>query len=108
VNPARDVWAYNGTQVEFFNGHWWTGVNVAKLLPPTSDLTGVIAPTPNNVYATGGISGSRGVEVVVLHDNGRTWSKGTEETGVYRASGQQFTPDGEGGLRMVARAGSPP
>ena len=98
-----DVWAYNGTRVEFFNGHRWTAVNVAKLLPPTSDLTGIIALAPGNVYATGGTSSpSRGFEVVILHFNGRTWSRATEAAGLYRASGQQFAPDGEGGLWMVA------
>lgn len=99
----NNVWAYSGTQIEFFNGHRWTAVNVAKLLPPTSVLTGIIALAPNNVYATGGIaSPRRGFEVVVLHYNGRTWSKAAEESGVYRAPGQQSAPDGTGGLRMVA------
>ena len=99
----RDVWAYSGARVEFFNGQRWTAVNVAKLLPPTSNLTGVIALAPSNVYATGATFGtSHGTELVVLHYNGRTWSKSAAATGVYNASGQRFAPDGTGGLWMVA------
>ena len=99
----KSVWAYHGTEVEFFNGQWWTAVNLARLLPPTSNLTGVIALAPTNIYATGATFGTRhGTGLVVLHYNGRTWSKSAAATGVYNASGQQFAPDGTGGLWMVA------
>lgn len=99
----KSVWAYNGTQVEFFNGQWWTAVNVVKLLPPASNLTGVIALAPNNIYATGAtFAASHGTGLVVLRYNGRTWSKSAAAAGVYNAAGQQFASDGTGGLWAVA------
>jgi hypothetical protein len=97
------VWAYSGTQLEFFNGRRWTAANVAKLLPSGATLAGVIALAPNNVYATAGTNNpGRGVvELTVLHFNGRTWSKAAAASGIYTDSGRSLVSDGQGGLWLV-------
>ena len=99
----RDVWAYNGTQVEFFNGARWTAANLAKLLPSGATLAGVIALAPNNVYATAGTNnpGRGAVELTVLHFNGRTWSKAAAAADVYTDPGRALASDGKGGLWLV-------
>ena len=99
----RDVWAFNGTQVEFLNGGRWTAANLAKLLPSGATLAGVIALAPNNVYATAGVNnpGRGAVALTVLHFNGRTWSKAAAAAGVYTSPGRALASDGKGGLWLV-------
>jgi hypothetical protein len=99
----RDVWAFNGTQAEFFNGRAWTATSVARLLPAGSSLAGIIALAPGNVYATAGVNnpGRGAVELTALHFNGRTWSKVAAAAGVYTNAGRALASDGKGGLWLV-------
>jgi hypothetical protein len=97
-----NVWALNGTDVEHYNGRTWTATNVAGLLPAQlsghgpSSLADVIALAPNNVYATGnGDQTPRGGPGVVLHYNGRSWTRVAEGGFI---TGGQLASDGAGGL----------
>jgi hypothetical protein len=103
VLSARDVWAFNGALVYHWNGRTWSAVSVARLLPAKQFLnspavTGIIALSAKDVYAIGnGNRQDEGGPVVVLHYNGRTWSKVAQGEYGYGA-GQQIAADGRGGL----------
>jgi hypothetical protein len=100
----NNVWAFDGATMEHFNGKRWTAASVAKLLPAsgTSVVAGVVAESPDNVYATGnGGSVVHGHEVTVLHYNGRGWSKVASTS---FAGGQTVAADGKGGLWALAAA----
>jgi hypothetical protein len=105
-----NVWAFNGAQVAHFNGRKWTTTNVAKLLPPATRhvpayLTGIIALAPNDVYATGeGVTTPRGGPGVVLHFNGRTWSRVAESGAFETATGKSLASDGKGGLWIAGES----
>ena len=102
-----NVWGFSGAQIAHYNGHKWTTTSVAGLLPPAtrgtaSTLTGIIALAPNNVYATGeGFTTPRGGPGVVLHFNGRTWSRVAESGAFESVLGKPLASDGKGGLWMA-------
>ena len=101
---ANDAWGYTGTFVEHWPGRKWVATNLAKLLPPkrqsnNPSLTGVIALSDSNVYAIGnGFALDRGGPTVILHFNGRTWSRVAEGDFGYGPPAQLGSSDGEGGL----------
>jgi hypothetical protein len=109
------VWAYDygANTVDHFNGRTWTATSVAKLLPPPpqvhpAQVTGVLALSASNVYATAVTSFTQGIggPLELLHYNGHSWSKvATTTFGGNRA--QRMVPDGRGGLFLagVTKAG---
>jgi hypothetical protein len=107
-----NVWAYNygDDTVDHFNGRTWTATSVANLLPPPpqvrpAQVTGVIALSPSNVYATAVTSyiPNLGGPLELLHYNGNSWTKVTTTTfGGNRE--QRIVPDGKGGLYLAAFA----
>jgi hypothetical protein len=104
-----NIWAYNGTDVEHYNGKKWTATNVTSLLPAQttghgpSELTAIVALASNNVYAAGeGDTTPRGGPGVLLHYNGHAWSK-VAESGAF-VFGDQLVSDGAGGLWMEAQS----
>ena len=106
------VWAYQGHTIDHFNGRTWTSVNVAKLLPPrqqgsfthaTSAVTGIRALSATDVYATGeGVNPPHGRPMVLLHFNGRAWSRVALAQNNTSFTGQRIFPDGKGGLWIPA------
>jgi hypothetical protein len=108
----NNVWAYNYTDdtVDHFNGRTWTATSVANLLPPPpqhrpAQVTGVIALSPGNVYATAVTSyiPSVGGPLELLHYNGHSWTKvATTTFGGNRE--QRIVPDGQGGLWLPGTA----
>ncbi len=106
----RNVWAYSygDNTVDHWDGRRWTATSVANLLPPPShrpaQVTGVIALSPADVYATAITAATPiGGPLVVLHSNGRGWTKVAGGTfGSHRE--QRIVPDGRGGLWLAADA----
>jgi hypothetical protein len=108
----NNVWAYNYSDntVDHFNGRAWTATSVAKLLPPPpqirpAQVTGVIALSPSNVYATAVTSYVPGLggPLELMHYNGHSWTKvATTTFGGNRE--QRIVPDGKGGLYLAAFA----
>jgi hypothetical protein len=91
--------------VAHWNGSAWTRTSVASLLPSRNPLngpavTGIYAQSADSVYAVGnGNQEDEGGPLVVLHYNGRTWSKVAEGNyGLGTQPLQQLAPDGNGGL----------
>ena len=104
---AHDAWAFEGTDVAHWNGSAWSRTSVARLLPARQSthlndpaVTGVFEQSRDSVYATGnGNSEDEGGPMVLLHWNGRQWSKvagGLFGFGVQPV--QQISSDGRGGL----------
>jgi hypothetical protein len=81
VLAANNVWAAGGASVYHWNGARWTATSLARLLPARSmftdpAVTSVLALSADNVYAIGnGRTQDAGGPTVVLHFNGRSWSK---------------------------------
>ena len=106
----NNVWGYGGDTIEHFNGRAWTAMSVASLLPPPPNprpgqVTGVIALSPSNVYATAVTSyiPNLGGPLELLHYNGHSWAKVVTST-FGGHLGQQILPDGNGGLWLAAAA----
>jgi hypothetical protein len=103
---ATSVWAYGGTDVAHWNGHAWAFTSVASLLPARDPhglndpgVTAIYAQSADSVWAIG--DGSRedeGGPVVVLHFNGRAWSKVATASSSGDNAPSQLAPDGRGGL----------
>ena len=102
---ASDIWAVDGADVAHWNGSAWSRTSVAHLLPAKQPLngpmlTGIFAQSKHSVYAIG--NGGRqddGGPLVVLHWNGRQWSKVAEGNyGFGVQPMQQVSSDGHGGL----------
>jgi hypothetical protein len=102
---ANDIWAVDGADVAHWNGSTWSRTSVAHLLPAKQllnnpMLTGIFAVSRDNVYAIGnGDLQDEGGPMVVLHWNGRQWSKvaaGNFGFGVQPLA--QASSDGHGGL----------
>jgi hypothetical protein len=102
---AHDIWAVDGVDVAHWNGSTWSRTSVAHLLPAKQPLngpmlTGIFAQSKNSVYAIGnGGLEDEGGPLVILHWNGRQWSKvaqGNYGFGVQPM--QQVSSDGHGGL----------
>jgi hypothetical protein len=114
-----NVWAYSGRTIDHFNGRKWTSVNAARLLPPGNQqafagakpfLTGIRALSATDVYATGeGTDPPHGSPLVLLHFNGRAWSRVVLAKNNTSHTGQGVFPDGKGGLWIPAgdSAGNP-
>jgi hypothetical protein len=102
----NNVWAYNGTAVDHWNGTKWASTSVKNLLPAALTnpalnnpaVTGILAVSSTNVYAIGnGNQEDEGGPTVVLHYNGHRWSKlAGGQFGL--GAGQQLSTDGAGGL----------
>jgi hypothetical protein len=107
----KDVWAFTGTTVAHFTGRNWTTTNLAKLLPAKRELNdprlfSIIALSSRSVYAIGsGSTEDEGGPLVVLHYNGKTWSK-VAETAVGDPAQGQVSYDGDGGLWIPAGSSS--
>lgn len=99
----QNVWAYTGATIEHFNGTKWSATNVANLLPSNSSsrVAGIVALSPEDVYATG--NGPHGAPLVVLHYNGNGWAK--VASGNFQGGGR-LAPDGNGGLWVLAVSGN--
>lgn len=107
---ACDIWAFDGTDVAHWNGTTWVRTSVAPLLPAKQFLndpsvTGVFAQSPDSVYAIGsGNLQDEGGPLVVLHWNGRQWSK--VAGGDYGAGPiQQISSDGRAGFWLPMPGG---
>jgi hypothetical protein len=105
----NNVWEFTGQEMTHYNGQKWTTTNLASLLPaplaghPASSLSEVLALAPNNVYATGeGNTTPRGGPGVVLHYDGRSWTRVAEGDG-FIAVGGNLASDGNGGLWIAAQ-----
>jgi hypothetical protein len=110
ASSDTNVWAFSGTQLARYDGRRWTETDVAGLFPAVSGhhgepfLTGVLALSPDNVFATGvGWGSVGGGAAVVLHFNGHAWSLVANGPAVVIGSGASPAPDGRGGLWMTAR-----
>jgi hypothetical protein len=100
-----DIWAFDGSDVAHWNGTSWTRTSVAGLLPARNPMnepavTGIYVQSADSVYATGnGNQQDEGGPLVLLHYNGRAWSKVAEGNyGLGTQPLQQLAPDGHGGL----------
>jgi len=108
----KNVWAFAGQTIAHYDGKTWTSTNVAKLLPPkppygsvgVSQVHGVTALSAKDVYAVGvGVDQPMGGPLVLLHYNGRSWSK--VAGGDFTGGTQQIASDGKGGV-WIAAAGT--
>jgi hypothetical protein len=102
---ANNVWAFDGTDVAHWNGSTWSRTSVASLLPAKQllndpMLTGILALSSHNVYAiANGFLQDEGGPMVVLHWDGRQWSKvAAGNYGFGSQPLQQLSSDGHGGL----------
>ena len=102
---ARDIWAFDGTDVAHWNGKAWTRTSVKALLPAKQllngpSVTGIYAQSHDSVYAIGnGNLQDEGGPLVVLHYNGHTWTKVAQGNyGFGTEPLQQISSDGHGGL----------
>jgi hypothetical protein len=102
---ARDVWAFAGTDVAHWNGRTWSRTSVAPLLPAKFRLNdpavvGIDAQSPSSVYALGsGNAEDEGGPMVILHYDGRGWTRAAEGSwGIGTSPIQQVSSDGRGGL----------
>jgi hypothetical protein len=102
----QNVWAFTGGTIEHFNGTAWSATNVTSLLPPTStpQVAGIVAVSPDDVYATGnGGEQGHGSPLAVLHYNGSAWTQ--VASGSFQG-GEQLASDGSGGLWVLAVNGN--
>jgi YVTN family beta-propeller protein len=96
---ATSAYVADGTDLYRYNGHKWTSTNLASLLPAKKAgndpaLSGVLARSPDDIYATGN-AGQYTSPAVILHYNGHTWAKVASYPAA--AVGQPVS-DGKGGL----------
>jgi hypothetical protein len=110
----HDVWGFTTTSVEHWNGRQWTATSVKSLLPPKApkpahsnpQVVGILALSDRNVYAIGnGTYQAVGGPVVVLHFNGRSWSKLATGQFGFGPFWQQSSSDGSGGLWLPMATG---
>jgi hypothetical protein len=103
---ATSIWAFGGTHVSHFNGRTWSATSVAALLPPVipgplndPSVMAMYAQSPTSVWAVGnGNDEDDGGPLVVLHFNGRAWSKVAQSDVSGSEYFGQIAPDGRGGL----------
>jgi len=102
---AGDVWAFAGTDVAHWNGRTWSRTSLARLLPAKFRLNdpavvGIDAQSRSSVYALGsGNAEDEGGPLVILHYDGRTWTRVAEgDWGIGTSPIQQVSSDGHGGL----------
>lgn len=108
---AANAYVADGTSVAHYDNGKWTTTSLAGLLPKKTEnprLARILALSADSVYAVGD-GGSRadlGGPVVIVHYNGRTWSK----VASYRVGivGGAPAADGKGGLWLpLAETGRP-
>jgi type IV secretory pathway VirB2 component (pilin) len=104
---ANNIWAVDGSDIAHWNGSGWSRTSVAHLLPAKQELngpllTGIFAESAHSVYAIGnGGLQDEGGPLVILHWNGKAWSKVAEGNfGFGTQPLQQASPDGHGGLLL--------
>ena len=104
---ANNIWAVDGSDVAHWNGSGWSRTSVSHLLPAKQALngpllTGIFAESAHSVYAIGnGSLEDEGGPLVILHWNGKQWSKVAEGNfGFGTQPLQQAGPDGQGGLLL--------
>jgi hypothetical protein len=95
---ATSAYVADGTDLYRYNGHRWAATNLASLLPAKKAgndpaLSGVLALSADDIYATGD-GGQDAGPAVILHYNGHTWAK---VAGYPTAVGPPVS-DGQGGL----------
>jgi hypothetical protein len=102
---ATNAWGFNGVDVEHWNGTKWTATSVSSLLPAQQRnklndpaVAGILALSNTNVFALGsGNSQDEGGPLVVLHYNGKKWTKFAQ--GQFGSGPNlEFSYDGNGGL----------
>ena len=102
---ATSAWGFNGVDVEHWNGAKWTATSVKSLLPAKNPhglnnpgVAGILALSNTNVFALGsGGTQDEGGPLVVLHYNGKKWTKFAQ--GQFGSGpNPQFSYDGNGGL----------
>jgi type IV secretory pathway VirB2 component (pilin) len=104
---ANNIWAVDGSDIAHWNGSSWSRTSVSRLLPAKQALngpllTGIFAESAHSVYAigNGGLQDDGG-PLVILHWNGKQWSKVAEGNfGFGTQPLQQASPDGHGGLLL--------
>jgi len=104
---ANNIWAVDGSDIAHWNGSNWSRTSVSHLLPAKQALngpllTGIFAESAHSVYAIGnGGLEDEGGPLVILHWNGKQWSKVAEGNfGFGTQPLQQASPDGQGGLLL--------
>jgi type IV secretory pathway VirB2 component (pilin) len=104
---ANNIWAVDGSDIAHWNGSSWSRTSVSHLLPAKQALngpllTGIFAESAHSVYAIGnGGLEDEGGPLVILHWNGKQWSKVAEGNfGFGTQPLQQASPDGHGGLLL--------
>jgi type IV secretory pathway VirB2 component (pilin) len=104
---ANNIWAVDGSDIAHWNGSSWSRTSVSHLLPARQALngpllTGIFAESAHSVYAIGnGGLEDEGGPLVILHWNGKQWSKVAEGNfGFGTQPLQQASPDGRGGLLL--------
>ncbi len=108
---ANSIWAYGTTTVAHWNGHSWKSTSVARQLPKNSELcssrlTAIYAASAKNVYAAGtGGCQDQGGPFVLLHFNGRKWSR--IELKQTLGFPEAVISDGKGGLWLPVGTGAP-
>lgn len=95
---ATSAYVADGTDLYHYNGHKWTATNLAGLLPAKQDsnhpaLSGVLALSADDIYATGDVGQYTG-PAVILRYNGHKWAK----VASYPTAVGQPVSDGKGGL----------
>ena len=101
----KNVWGFQGVNIEHWNGAKWTATSVKSLLPATGkniindpQVTRILALSAKNVYAIGnGVQEDEGGPTVVLHYNGSKWTRVAKANYGFDA-GPEFSSDGSGGL----------
>ena len=102
---ATSAWAFNGVNVEHWNGAKWAATSLKSLLPAKNPhglngpaVAGVLALSNTNVFVLGsGNTEDEGGPLVVLHYNGHKWTKFAQ--GQFGSGPQaEFSYDGNGGL----------
>lgn len=107
------IWAFGGSNVAHWNGSKWRTTSVAKLLPKGNQVcgpgfvTGIHALSPRDVFAAGaGGCPDGGGPFVLLHYNGKRWSK-VGPGKPMNADPVSLISDGMGGLWIAMAAGAP-
>jgi hypothetical protein len=104
---ANNIWAVDGSEIAHWNGSAWSRTSVSRLMPAKQELnspllTGIFAESARSVYAIGnGGLEDEGGPLVILHWNGKQWSKvAGGNFGFGTQPLQQASPDGLGGLLL--------
>jgi hypothetical protein len=108
---SRNIWAVGqGSStmgIVHWNGTSWTRVQLPKVSLPAGHRmngTGIVAITPDNVWADAFLSAGMGVApgIVLLHWNGKAWSRVSVPYPTVQPGA--ITQDGRGGVWLTAYA----